>query len=135
MYTLCTEYSPAVYTRKVDTMTDYSGTTRMRRLRPLPATCYYTTAGAYCLLNLLLLRQGSDSFVLQPTHVQLAGSCFGSARTRRGQWASSSLAATAGGQTQDGQEEIEVPDVLRDLVVEQIEELGGGKVTEVIIGD
>lgn len=103
-----------------------SRTMRRRRVRPVPATCY-------CLFNLLLLRQGADSLLLRPTHVQLAASCLGSAQPRQGQWASSSLAATAGGHTQDGQEEVRVPDVLRDLVVEQIEELGGGKVTEVMI--
>lgn len=42
------------------------------------------------------------------------------------------LAQTSGDHhTQDGQEEVGVPDVLRDVVLEEIKNLGGGRVKEV----
>lgn len=122
---------------------------RRRRVRPaVVAATPIPPAVCYCvLLNLLLSRQ-THSFVLRqpiPTsthvvHVSYPQAPYASGHTQDSsagaRWSSSSLlvlgsTAKVEGQAEDEQEEIGVPDTLRDVVVEQIQELGGGKVIQV----
>lgn len=106
-----------------------------------------TTAGASLLLTLLLLEH-VDCFLVQPPptrsshharinslgsrgghgvggeRASIAGR--GAVRPRRGVYAARNQAQGAG-----QEEEVGVPGTLKDVIVETIEDLGGGKVKEV----
>lgn len=93
---------------------------RCRQRRVISCTC------VTCVTFLVAALQ-SQAWVAPVTHSKCG-------RPSPGQEGSRRRARTPIMQTQDaGQGDIRVPDTLRDVIVERIEELGGGRVKEVIM--